>query len=233
VSRKKKRRSPRRQRGISTFQILIVVGAAVLAAGLLIILNSDRSQSVAGGALTYETGVTPEGEPYKGSPDAPLQLVEYSDFLCSHCGNFSDILNALSSDYVETGKVQIIFRNFAFLTPESSQAAQAAECALDQGADKFWRYHDLLYAKRGTGRAAYSSPRLKEYAGQIGLDTATFDACLDSGVKIDEVQADYEEGRSQGVESTPSWFLNDQIVVGAVPEDELRQLLDNKLSQGS
>jgi protein-disulfide isomerase len=212
---------------------LIVVGAAMLAAGLLIILNSGRSQSVSGGHLTYETGVTSEGEPYKGSPEAPLQVVEYSDFLCGHCGNFSDTLNALSSDYVETGKVQIIFRNFAFLTPESSLAAQAAECALDQGADKFWQYHDLLYANRGTGRAAYSSPRLKAYAKQIGLDTAAFDTCLDSGVKIDEIQADYEEGRSQGVESTPTWFLNGQIVVGAVPEDDLRQILDDRLSQGS
>ncbi len=232
TTRQKKRRRPRQQQGISTSQILIVVGVAVLAIGLLVILNS-RPQSAAVSSLAYETGVTPEGEPYKGSPDAPLQLVEYSDFLCGHCGNFADTLNALGPDYIETGKLQVIYRNFAFLAPESVQAAQAAECALDQGADKFWQYHDLLFANRGTGMGAYSKPKLKAYAQQIGLDTTTFDACLDSGAKAGEVQADLDEGKSQGVEATPTWFLNGQIIRGALPESDLRQLFDSLLSQGS
>jgi protein-disulfide isomerase len=233
TTRQKKRRRSRQQQGISTTQILIVVGVAVLAAALLLILNSNRPQPLAIGNLAYQTGVTSDGDPYKGSPDAPLKLVEYSDFLCSHCGNFADALKALGPDYVETGKVQVIFRNFAFLAPESSQAAQAAECALDQGADKFWQYHDLLFAQRGTGLAAYSNPELKAYAQQLGLDTATFDACLDSGAKAGEVQADYDQGKRQGVEATPTWFLNGQIVRGGLSEGDLRQLFDDTLSQGS
>jgi protein-disulfide isomerase len=159
--------------------------------------------------------------------------VEYSDFLCSHCGNFADTLKALGPDYIQTGKVQVVFRNFAFLAPESSQAAQAAECALDQGADKFWQYHDVLFARRGTGLAAYSKPQLKTYAQQLGLDTATFNACLDSGAKAGKVQADYDQGKSQSVESTPTWFLNGQIMRGELSESELRSLFDNTLSQGS
>ncbi len=233
TTRQKRRRRSRQQQGISTTQILIVAGVAVLAAALLLILNSNRPQPVAVGNLAYQTGVTSDGDPYKGSPDAPLKLVEYSDFLCSHCGNFADALKALDPDYVETGQAQIIFRNFAFLAPESSQAAQAAECALDQGADKFWQYHDLLFAQRGTGLAAYSKPQLKTYAQQLGLDTATFDACLDSGTKAGEVQSDYDQGKSEGVEATPTWFLNGQIVRGELSEGELRQLFDNTLSQGS
>jgi protein-disulfide isomerase len=232
MTKKKRRHSSKRQKGISITQVLIIVGAAVLVVALLIILNSIRPQTTASN-FSYETGITPEGEPYKGSPDAPLKVVEYSDFLCSHCGDLSDALNAVSPDYIETGKVQVVFRNYAFLAPESIQAAQAAECALDQGADEFWHYHDLLFANRGTGLAAYSKPHLKEYARQIGLDTRDFNDCLDSGAKAGEVQADKDEGESQGVQSTPTWFLNGQIVRGAIPESDLRQFFESRLPQGS
>jgi protein-disulfide isomerase len=231
VKRKKKVRRPRKkQQGIPATQILIVAGAAVLIVAVLVILNSNRPQTTVS-ELSYEMGITPDGEPYKGSPEAALQLVEYSDFRCGHCGNFAETLDALGPDYVETGKVQIIFRNFAFLSPESIQAAQAAECALDQGAEAFWHYHDLLFANRGGGAAAYSNSRLKTYARQIGLDTSTFNTCLDSGAKAGEVQADLDEGKGQDVEATPTWFLNGQIVRGAIPESEIRQLFEDMLSQ--
>jgi len=230
---KKQRRSGRQRTGITTTHILIVAGAAILAVGLLVILNMNRSQTQPVTALTYETGLTADGEPYKGSPDAPLRIVEYSDFLCGHCADFAASLDVLGPEYIETGKVQVIFRNFAFLAPESSQAAQAAECALDQGADRFWLYHNLLFAERGTGLPAYSKPRLKTYAKQIGLDTAAFNQCLDSGAKKEEVQSDLDEGRAQGVQATPTWFLNGEVVRGALPESELRDLLQRRLLQGS
>ena len=227
---KKRQHSGKKRRGISITYILLVAGAAVLVVALLVILNTNRSRTTLR-ELAYETGTTDEGEPYKGSPDAPLQLVEYSDFLCGHCGNLADAIEALGPDYIQTGKVQVIFRNYAFLAPESVQAAQAVECALDQGSDKFWLYHDLLFANRGTGLAAYSKPRLREYARQIGLDTSAFGECLESGAKFGEVQADKSEGDSQGVEATPTWFINGQMVRGGVPEDELRQIFDGLLSQ--
>jgi len=231
TSSKKKRRSTRQKRkGISTTHILIVAGVAILVVGLLVILNTNRPQTTVVD-LAYETGVTPEGEPYKGSQDAPLQLVEYSDFLCGHCGNFADTIETLSPDYIETGKLQVIFRNYAFLAPESIESAQAVECALDQGADKFWLYHDLLFANRGTGLTAYSKSRLKAYAQDIGLDTKAFNECLDSGAKLEEIQADKSEGESQGVEATPTWFINDQMVRGGKSESELRQMFDDLLSQ--
>ncbi len=231
ASSKRKRRSTRpRRKGISTTHILIIAGVAVLVVGLLVILNTNRPQTIVTD-LAYETGVTPEGEPYKGSPDAPLQLVEYSDFLCGHCGNFADTLETLSPDYIETGKLQVIFRNYAFLAPESLEAAQAVECALDQGADKFWFYHDLLFANRGTGMSAYSKSRLKAYARDIGLDTKAFNECLDSDAKLEEIQADKAEGESQGVEATPTWFINDQMIRGGMSESELRQVFDGLLSQ--
>ena len=232
TSRKKRRRQ--KKQGIPTRYIVIIAAVAVLVVGLLVALNGNTSPSATVTELPYPTGVTPEGEPYKGSPDAPLQLVEYSDFLCSHCRNFADTLNKLGPDYLETGRLQVVFRNFAFLDPVvSDQAAQAAECALDQGADKFWQYHDLLFASQGGGLAAYSGSQLEAYARQVDLDVSAFNSCLQSGAKADQVQADLEEGQSQGVTGTPTWFLNGQMVPGELSEADLRQLLDSKLAAGS
>jgi protein-disulfide isomerase len=127
----------------------------------------------------------------------------------------------------------VIYRNYAFLATESVQAARAAECALDQGADKFWLYHDLLYANQGAGRGAFSKSRLIRYAEQIGLDLDEFRTCLNSNAKAAEVQSDLAEGNSSGVNSTPTWFLNGQIVRGALADSELRRLFEEMLSEGS
>jgi protein-disulfide isomerase len=206
----------------------------MLGGGLLIGLSGGQAQTAAAlPEIAYETGLTPEGEPYKGSADAPLRLEEYGDFLCPHCGTFTAALDALSPDYIETGRLQVVYRNYAFLAPESRQAAQAAECALDQGAEGFWQYHDLLFANQGAGRAAFSKSRLIGYAEQIGLDAATFRTCLNSNAKAGEVQADLAEGNGLGVSSTPTWFLNGQIGRGALPEGDLRQLFEDLLEQGS
>jgi protein-disulfide isomerase len=230
ITRKRRSSSKKRRGGISPTHVLVVAGAAVLVVALVVILNTNRS-TIAVSNLAYETGITAEGEPYKGSPDAPLQFEEYSDFLCGHCGNLAYAIDTLSPDYIETGSLQVIFRNYAFLTPESVQAAQAVECALDQGSDKFWLYHDPLFANQGTGLAAYTKPRLEAYAREIGLDTGKFAECLHSGAKLGEVQSDKAEGESQGVAATPTWFLNGQMVRGGVPESELRRMLDSLLSQ--
>lgn len=224
-----RRRSVARKQGITTAQIILVIGAAVVAVALLIVLNSSRLRRATGGALSYPTGMTQEGAPYKGSPDAPLKMELYSDFLCGHCADFASVLEAISADYIEKGKLQLIFHNFAFLTPESVQAAQASLCALDQSPEYFWQYHDLLYASRGGGMAAYSTVRLKAYAQELGLNTEAFNRCLESRAKAAQVQAELNAGRQAGVDGTPTWFLNGQKHVGAMAEGDLRNLLDSLL----
>jgi protein-disulfide isomerase len=221
------------RRGISTTQILIVVGAAVLVVAVLVALNINRLLPAIGNNLKYPVGVTEGGQPYKGSPQAPLKIVEFADFACSHCADFAQSLDALTPIYIETGKMQVVFRNFAFLTPESEPAAEAAECALDQGADKFWAYHDLLFSMAGRGGAALSNTSLKAYAAQLNLDTTAFDKCLGSGAKAALVEADHRDGVSQGVSGTPTWFINGEVMPGALPENELRQVFDQVLSKGS
>lgn len=226
-----RRRSVARNKGITTAQIALVISAVVIAVALLIVLNSSRLRHAAGITLAYPTGVTQAGIPYKGSPDAPLKMELYSDFLCGHCADFAHVIEAISADYIETGKLQVTFRNFAFLTPESVQAAQASLCALDQSPASFWQYHDLLYASRGGGLAAYSTIRLKAYAQELGLDTEAFNRCLDSRAKAAQVQADLDAGRQAGVDGTPTWFLNGQKHEGTMSEGNLRNLLDSLLSK--
>jgi protein-disulfide isomerase len=102
--------------------------------------------------------------------------------------------------------------------PNAEKAGEAAECADDQG--KFWEYHDLLYANQ----SAIDVVSLKSYAAQLGLDTATFDACLDGGEKAAELAKDKQEGTSYGVSGTPAFFINGRLVSGALPfEDYLDQ----------
>jgi protein-disulfide isomerase len=229
----RKRTSARKFARVSGSQILIVVLVAFLATGVMILLDSDilRQAGWMGTSYNFEVGVTEDGNPYKGAPDAPLKMILYSDFLCVHCDDLAMTLEEISPEFVETGKLQIIFKNYAFLTPESMLAAEASECALDQGADAFWRYHDLLYHSQGGGLAAYTPSALKGYAAELGLDESSFGQCFDSGSKKAVVQRDLDEGVSAGVQGTPTWFLNGDMVPGAVPAEDLRAVLNQILNK--
>jgi protein-disulfide isomerase len=109
------------------------------------------------------------------------------------------------------GKIRFVFRNFVVHGDPAMKAAEATLCADDQG--KFWEYHDLLFAHQ----SALDVASLKSYAAQLGLDTATFDQCLDGGEKTAEVQKDSQDGDSYGVSGTPTFFVNGRLVVGALP----------------
>ncbi len=214
-------------------QIMIVVCTAVLAVAVLVALNFERLQPATATVTTkYPVGVNAGGQPYKGSPGAPIKIVEFADFACIHCADFARSLDVLAPDYIESGKIQVVFRNFA-LRPETEPAAEAAECALDQGADKFWAYHDLLYSMQGRGGSALSIISLKAYAGQLNLDTAAFDRCLDSGAKAAAVKTDRDDGVSSGVTGTPAWFINGELMPGALPENQLREVFDQALAKGN
>jgi protein-disulfide isomerase len=109
------------------------------------------------------------------------------------------------SEYVEPGTVQFIFRDYAFRNEQAVRAAEAASCAADQGV--YWRYHDTLFLNQ-TGPTSFADDRLKQMAAELGLDTAAFNSCLDSGEKRADVEASLAEGRELGVDSTPTIFVN-------------------------
>ncbi|HEY5730589.1 MAG TPA: thioredoxin domain-containing protein, partial [Anaerolineales bacterium] len=125
-------------------------------------------------------------------------------------------------------KVRVGYWNFAFLGPESTWSAEAAECAADQ--DQFWAYHDKLYEILVSGnQSAFTKDNLKRYAEEIGLDTQVFNECLDSGKYTSLIQEDTQAASSLGVKSTPTFLVNGQPVVGAQPFEVFQQAIETFL----
>jgi len=132
---------------------------------------------------------------------------------------------------VKTGKVRFGYLHYAFLGPESQRAAEASECAAEQGA--FWPYHDRLYERQaGENRGAFSQDNLKQFAVELGLDGRAFNACLDSGKYAAVVRADTAAGESLGVKGTPAFLANGRPLVGALPFEAFRQVIETELRAG-
>jgi len=159
----------------------------------------------------------------EGDMNAPVTLIEYSDFQCPFCGNFArQILPELRTKYIDTGKVRLVFRHFPLSTscntalstnlhPEACNAARAAECAADQ--NLFKQYHDELFLD-DSRRTAMSTANLKQYGTNVGVDQTTFDACVDGTSKANRVAADVASGIALGVTATPTVFVGAQKISG-------------------
>ena len=161
--------------------------------------------------------------PTKGPDSAPVTIVEFSDFECPFCSRVNPTLAKVAENYPE--KVRIAFRQFPLhnLHPNAQKAAEASLCAHDQG--KFWELHDVMFAdQRNLGVDA-----LKAKAGEVGLDSATFDECLDSGKHAGQVASDLAAGQAAGVSGTPAFFVNGRFLNGAVPYEDMAELIDDEL----
>lgn len=183
----------------------------------------------ASGRVRYLT--TPEigNAPVLGDSNAPITIFEWSDFECPFCKRFADDAYVqIKSQYVDTGKVKIVFKHFPLSFHANAQkAAEASACAQDQG--KFWEYHDKLFVNQN----ALTVASLKTYAADLGLDTATFNSCLDSGAKAQMVQQDMVQGQTFGVTGTPGFFIQGKtgtVISGAQPFESFRQVIDSELS---
>jgi len=157
-----------------------------------------------------------------GDPNAPITIIEFSDFECPYCGRAAnDAVAKIKTNYVKSGKVKIVFRDFPLgFHQYAEKAAEAAECAGDQG--KYWEMHDKLFSNQG----ALSVSDLKGYAKSLGLDTATFDSCLDSGKNAAEIAKDMADGQKYGVSGTPAFFINGNSIVGAQPYENFKSIID-------
>ena len=133
----------------------------------------------------------------------------------------------LVSEYVEPGLVRFEFHDYAFRGPEAVRAAEAAACAADQGA--YWRYHDTLFLNQ-SGPNSFSDARLKQMAETLGLDTGTFNQCLDSGEKRASVEASIAEAQAQGIDSTPTIFINGTEVAEWHDYNAVKQAIDAELA---
>ncbi|MGH7825831.1 MAG: DsbA family protein, partial [Candidatus Binatia bacterium] len=163
-----------------------------------------------------------------GGAKAPVTIVEFSDFQCSFCKKFwSNTLPKLKESYIKQGKVRFIYRHFAILGNFSEQAAMAAECAGEQG--KFWEYHDRLFLNQGA--LAFTQPKLKQYAGALGLKAANFNRCLTTEKYRKKVEGETAGAASLGARGTPTFFVNGQLMVGAQPFDVFRRVVEKELGK--
>ncbi len=171
--------------------------------------------------------VSADDDPTKGLDTAKVTMIEFSDFQCPFCGRFyTQTLPQIEKDYIETGKVKYVFRDFPLSFHQNAQkSAEAAECADEQG--KFWDYHDRLFENQ----ESLDTDSLKKYADELGLDTEKFNDCLDSGKYTEEVQKDFKDGQQAGVRGTPAFFINGILVSGAQPFENFKQVIDAELAE--
>jgi len=162
----------------------------------------------------------------RGDKNAPVTLIEYSDFECPYCARHVDTLDKILSEY--KGKVRLVYRNFPLsFHPHSKKAAEAAECAGEQG--KFWEMHDEIF--KANKSKTMGVDKWKKVAANLGLDTAKFNKCLDSDEYASKITSQMRDGAAAGVKGTPATFVNGQLVSGAVPYESFKQIIDTALSK--
>jgi protein-disulfide isomerase len=171
-------------------------------------------------ASGIEVGFTEDGHPYRGNPDAPVVMEEFSDYQCPFCARFfNETLAVLAANEIAGGEVVLIYYDFPLTSihPQATAAANAARCAGEQGAAAYWAMHDRLFANPDQWSIQDANAVFSQYGQELGLEMEPFDECLASAKHNAAIQADLDLGLARGVNSTPSFFINDQPLVGAQP----------------
>ena len=212
----------------------VIIGVIVVAviAGIAASFSSSSPETVnLDMERSHGTISTAMGSPILGDPDAPITIVEFGDYQCHFCEKwFHETKPLIERDYIETGKVNLVFVDLAFLGRDSLKAAQASYCAEDQG--MYWEYHDLLYnsqePKIDGGWA--NTERLKAFAFALGLDMELFESCLDSGKYSKRIQYNVQQAKEHGANSTPQFIIvgpeYQQQIKGAQPYSTFQQVID-------
>lgn len=172
----------------------------------------------------YEVQVS-DSDPALGSANAPVTLIEFSDFQCPFCLRVAPTLKQIRAKYGD--KVRIVWKDFPLtqIHPEAFKAGEAGHCAAEQG--KFWEFHDAVYANQ----QAMQPDDLKRYAANVGVDAAKFNACLDTSKHAEIVRNGVVEGTRLGIDSTPTVFINGRRVSGAQPYEVFAGIIDEELSR--
>ena len=210
--------------------IIVALATALIVLGLVWIRDSGSNVTGATGAVGAAaptvSGISSEGNYFKGDENAPVTLYEFSDYQCPFCGRFfSDTLPLIEENYIKTGKVKLVFKDFPLdsIHPEATPAALAARCAGDQG--KYWEFHDKIFQNQQLlGSAAYS-----QWAQELGLDVSQFDNCLNTRKHLSAVRKDLLEGQQAGISGTPGFVLNGQVISGAQPYPVFQQAIESAL----
>ena len=164
--------------------------------------------------------------PTTGAKDAKVTIIEFSDFQCPFCAKGADILKEIKKKY--GNKVLVAFKNFPLpFHNHAEQAAVAGLCANEQGADYFWKMHDEMFASQDS----LDAEGLKKTAKKIGLKSEAFEKCLSENKYLSQVKADMEQGKNVKVKSTPTFFINGQLINGAQPMDVFAEIIDEELAR--
>ena len=217
------------------------IATAVLAIVVIIMFlnkggTTPTPQPTAGGdqfpVVNVNMKALADDDAYLGDANAPLTIIEFSDYQCPFCKRFFDDTEAqLINTYVKTGKARFVYRDFPLNFHANAQiAAEGSECAKKQG--KFWEMHDAIFKASQADGTGIASADLKNIAATLGLDTTKFNTCLDSGETTAEVQKDLNDGQAAGIQGTPGFFIGKtdgssaQMISGAYPFAAFQQVIE-------
>lgn len=211
---------------------LSILLAGVMIAGAILYTKSVENDSPIAEDLPSVVDIKMGSNQVLGDKNAPVQIIEFSDFQCPFCRSFWEgAYSEIKSKYIDTGKVALEFRDYPLdFHPAAVISARAARCAGDQ--NMFWQMHDKIFseqAEQGTGTIYYEASDIKNWAKEIGLNTQTFNTCLDSDKYADDVQDDFKAGQKYGVSGTPTFFINGTRVVGAQPFSVFESIIEAEL----
>ena len=202
-----------------------------------VLRQASREPRQGGGAQSGPARTSVADAPTRGRAEAPVTLVEFSDYQCPFCQRFfATTLPILMKEYVNTGKVRYVFRDFPLdqLHPEARKAAEASHCAGEQG--KYWEMHDVIFRNQ----RALAAPQLAEHAHSVGVERAKFDECLASSRYAARVARGLADGAAVGVRGTPTFvvgktmagdFVHGTPIRGAQPLETFRRIIDQTLNE--
>ncbi|MEK9178197.1 MAG: DsbA family protein [Patescibacteria group bacterium] len=217
--------------GVLTTKVSYLEGGKSLTAN---IEESDINAGDGGAEVASEPVDVEIGHlPILGDKDAPVTVIEFSDFQCPFCkALWTDTLPQIKKEYIDTGKVKFAYRHYpiAAIHPNAQKAAEASECANEQG--NFWDYHDQIFKNQSEWESQSAQDALDSfasYANAIGLNGASLKSCIDSGKFADAVKKDLDAGNAAGVNGTPATFINGLLISGAAPFSTFKTTIDEQL----
>ncbi len=222
--------------------VAIVIGFGLIAAAIFFSGTGASPAALVKNVPTEtatETTVRPvdDTDYIRGNPNAPILVIEYSDYDCPFCKSFHETMVKVMEDYGVTGKVGWVYRQFPLqqLHPNAPRISEAAYCVGDLGGgDAYWKFSDLIFGERDVN-APTNMTRLPEFASKAGVDKAKFAECLDSGKFKDKVETSIAEGAAAGAQGTPYSIVTvggqQAVINGAQPYPVVKQIIDNLVSQ--
>ncbi|KKP38533.1 MAG: DSBA oxidoreductase [Candidatus Peregrinibacteria bacterium GW2011_GWF2_33_10] len=194
--------------------------------------NSQNQQVKPNTNIVVDVSV--DDDPIEGDKDAKVTIIEFSDFQCPYCARFfNGAYSQIKSQYIDTGKVKLVFRDFPLSFHQyAMQGAVAANCVREQDEEKYWDMHDLLFSKPADWLSSSDvNTALKTFASDLGVNAGKFETCLSSDKYTEEINKDIADGRTAGVRGTPTLFVNGRMLVGALPFDSFKTVIDEELAK--